>query len=65
MSQNGTPLSALDRARLELVRAQLIAQIGSEEDFERVVEAQVKALREARAENKRKLAEIDEQLCLT
>jgi hypothetical protein len=64
MSQNGTPLSALDRARLELVRAQLIAQIGSDEDFERVVEAQVNALREARAENKRKLMELDEQLCL-
>jgi hypothetical protein len=55
---------ALALARLRLTQAQLIAQIGSDDVFERLIEAQVAALRAARDENKSKLIQVEEQIAM-
>jgi hypothetical protein len=52
----------LQRARVELARAQLVAQVGSDEDFERIVAAQETVLRTARADLKQRLAQLEQTL---
>ena len=57
-----TPAWDLEVAQLRLQRAQLRAQIGSDEDFEEIVTAQVSMLRAARAENQRRLSDLEEKI---